>query len=73
MMERVNIQRMKRDESHPPTTEHNHLRKIMALVKAGKVKGVSDVTVAHDDWCDVYTGGFCNCEPDVKPWPKAQH
>lgn len=26
----------------------------------------SHVTVSHDDWCMVFSGGACNCEPDIK-------
>ena len=28
--------------------------------------GVSDVEVAHDDWCRIYKGKYCNCDPEIR-------
>lgn len=55
---------------HPPTSEHNYLAKILAFqYAAGKVVHVD---VVHDDWCDSLSGrGFCNCDPEINPRPKA--
>jgi hypothetical protein len=24
------------------------------------------VNILHDDWCDIYRNGFCNCAPDFR-------
>lgn len=26
---------------------------------------ISDVLIAHDDHCDIFRGGTCNCDPDI--------
>jgi hypothetical protein len=23
------------------------------------------ITIAHDDYCDVYSGAVCNCDPEI--------
>jgi hypothetical protein len=33
------------------------------LVERGRL---SEVDIYHDDWCRVYQGGYCNCNPEVK-------
>jgi hypothetical protein len=32
--------------------------------------GVSMVNVYHDDWCDIYKGLECSCEPDITFTPE---
>lgn len=48
---------------------HNYEKKIARLRREGKVpveKGrLYDAKVAHDDWCLIYSGGECNCDPDI--------
>ena len=39
--------------------------KLQAEGKLPKV-GVNEVDVAHDGWCQVYKGGYCNCDPDIR-------
>ena len=31
-----------------------------------KMKGIIDVYMQHDDWCNIFKGGECNCKPDIK-------
>lgn len=26
-----------------------------------------EIGTFHDDWCGVFKGGRCNCDPDVRP------
>lgn len=49
-------------------TKHNYYRKLLELYEEGKVpsKSVTDVDIYHDDWCAIYRGGYCNCEPEIK-------
>ncbi len=49
------------------TTSHNYMRKLVKLFEAGKIKDfdIANVNVSHDEWCDVDSGGFCNCNPDI--------
>ena len=48
--------------------KHNYMKKLLKLQAEGKLPkvGIHDVSVAHDDWCQVYKGGYCNCDPDIK-------
>jgi hypothetical protein len=27
--------------------------------------GLHQVSVAHDDWCGIFEGARCNCDPDI--------
>ena len=49
---------------------HNHIRKIMALVQKGALRAepgsIQSIDVAHDDWCKIFDGGLCQCDPDVR-------
>ena len=48
---------------------HNYIKKLQRLQLEGKVpiaQGKSyDTKIAHDDWCLVYKGGECNCDPEI--------
>ena len=48
---------------------HNYLKKIEKLKSEGKFPSEPgkfyDAAVAHDDWCHVYLGGECNCDPEI--------
>jgi hypothetical protein len=54
----------------PPTDprRHNYCPKLIALWQQGKIPEgrLTDVEVAHDDWCGIHAGGYCNCDPDVR-------
>jgi len=53
----VNYQNFLRGE-----TMHNYLLKLRLL----KISpGVANLEVRHDDWCLIYNGGECNCDPDL--------
>jgi hypothetical protein len=53
-------------------TKHNYYKKLMKLYEQGKIptKSLTEVDIYHDDWCGVYCGDYCNCDPDVKLRPK---
>lgn len=57
--------------AHLPTSAHNYLPKIEAIVQdMGCPAGIFDIDVAHDSWCDALNRrGFCNCDPDVRLRP----
>ena len=45
----------------------NHVRKLAYLRRVGALpNGAHKVDVLHDDWCRIFAGGNCNCDPDVK-------
>ena len=54
--------------------KHNYYEKLMNLVQEGKVpRGrITEVDICHDDWCRIYQGGYCNCDPEIKPWPQPE-
>jgi len=44
---------------------HNYAEPMQRLMaEFGQAGLVSVVDVAHDNWCRIYDGGFCNCDPD---------
>lgn len=47
---------------------HNYVDKLRAMQARGELPagGVADVEIAHDGWCRVYKGGYCNCDPDIR-------
>ena len=59
---------------HPPTTEHNYLVKMRAMVDEPTCPILGgehldyEADVKHDAWCDALSGnhaGFCNCDPHI--------
>jgi hypothetical protein len=50
--------------------EPNYLTKLNRMLAAGQIRlkgaGVHVLEVAHDDWCAIYQGQLCDCDPDVK-------
>jgi hypothetical protein len=53
-------------------TKHNYYSKLLALYQRGGIPAASltEVDIFHDDWCAVYKGGYCNCDPDVRLRPE---
>jgi hypothetical protein len=51
--------------------KHNYYKKLLKLYKAGKLRAasLSLVDIYHDDWCGIYHGRYCNCDPDIKIRP----
>ena len=52
-------------------SKHNYMKKIMELCRQGKVSpaGVMMTDIYHDDWCAIYKGRHCNCDPEIKICP----
>lgn len=48
-------------------SDHNYLKKILATKKLLKPGTVSEIVVAHDDWCAFYSGRGkeCDCDPEI--------
>jgi hypothetical protein len=51
--------------------QHNYQVKLLHLYRSGKLAGLTPgklahVDIYHDDWCNVFSGGVCNCNPDIK-------
>jgi hypothetical protein len=46
---------------------HNYIKKIAILSLEGElpVAGKVDYDVWHDDWCQIYRLGECNCDPEI--------
>jgi hypothetical protein len=48
--------------------QHNYIRKIEQLWRTGALPrsaGYHQLTVDHDNWCGIFDGRHCNCEPDI--------
>lgn len=44
-----------------------YMRRLMKAVERGAIKqgDIAFASVAHDDWCSIYGGGACNCDPEI--------
>ena len=53
---------------NPTPGEHNYIKKLLAMREQGlfPASGAISVRISHDDWCDIFTGGACNCEPLIR-------
>jgi len=48
-------------------SEPNYVKELARLHSAGVLRpdDLTFIDVAHDDWCVIYQGKPCNCDPDV--------
>jgi hypothetical protein len=48
--------------------KHDYFKKLLELYHQGKIRApdLIEVDVYHDDWCGVYRGQYCNCDPDIE-------
>jgi hypothetical protein len=48
--------------------EHNYNLKLLRLNAEGKVprEGIWHADIRHDDWCAVFQGQYCDCDPDIR-------
>src|SRR5262249_24470123 len=48
-------------------TGHNYYAKLVKLQEQGKLPAgsLTEVDIAHDDWCATCKGGYCDCDPDI--------
>lgn len=46
---------------------HNYVLKMTAMIAAGAFTQAQsgEVRIAHDNDCDIFTGGWCGCDPDI--------
>lgn len=56
---------------HSKTDSHNHIPLLIAFAKKHNLQQgkLHEVKVSHDQWCDIISGGNCNCKPDVSFLP----
>ncbi len=48
--------------------QHNYLKKIQQLIAAGQLPvrvGLGHLHIFHDNSCGIFTGGYCNCDPEI--------
>jgi hypothetical protein len=47
--------------------KHNYHEKLIQLHEQGQIPSgsLTEVDICHDDWCAIYKGGYCNCDPDI--------
>lgn len=50
-----------------PVRTGNWLKRVEALHGAGAIRpgSATYASIAHDEWCDVWHNGFCNCDPEI--------
>lgn len=48
----------------------SYKKQLLELCASGAIDlrpgATPQITVSHDDWCMVFSGGGCNCEPDIR-------
>ena len=46
---------------------HNQkrLQVLLEQATAAQKPPLYSIGIAHDDWCQMYLGGPCNCDPDI--------
>lgn len=50
-------------------TEGRYRAQLLAMMRASKTleaPGLYIANVYHDDWCAIFSGGMCNCEPTIQ-------
>jgi len=47
---------------------HNYSARLLELAAEGVLEeGKGYITeIRHDDWCAIWGGGICNCDPDIE-------
>jgi hypothetical protein len=58
---------MKRPKTQPRLP--NYVKKIKYLASIGAIPmdvGMHKIDVLHDDWCAIFRGTMCNCNPTIK-------
>lgn len=55
------------DRPEVPPDQQNYLIALDWLRRNGKLpgKGAFDTAVNHDDWCGIFDGRACDCEPEI--------
>jgi hypothetical protein len=50
---------------------HNYYAKLLQLFDEGKLSPgrLTEVFIYHDDWCGIYQGGYCDCDPEIELQP----
>jgi hypothetical protein len=51
-----------------PPKQPNYAQKLQYRWRIGalpRAVGLHMVTIWHDDWCGIYQGKACNCDPDI--------
>lgn len=48
--------------------QHHYARRFLEVAKEGVLEGgkVFVANIRHDDWCAIWGGGLCNCDPDIE-------
>ncbi len=50
-------------------TEGRYRAQLLEMIRADKTPtalGLHIANVYHDDWCAIFSGGMCNCEPTIQ-------
>jgi hypothetical protein len=52
---------------HDPRA-HTYMKKLLRLYAEGKLptRDLWLLDIYHDDWCGIYRGRRCNCDPDIR-------
>ena len=76
MRRQAQAQTRKREPRVPG--EHNYLRLLAEATAEAVESGLMErgrvtlTNIWHDDWCEIYRGGVCNCDPEIEFQPLAR-
>ena len=63
--------------SHPATESHNHVQKVIELASCLLFMQLDPEPISfyvqHCEWCGIFKGAFCNCDPVVSMVPPGFH
>lgn len=47
-------------------TRSSYLEKLLQLFAEGKFRpGVHEIEIQHNDTCSIWSGGACDCDPEI--------
>lgn len=49
--------------------DHVYRRKIAQMILRGQLPPdvqESDLDISHDEYCKIFSGGLCNCQPSIR-------
>ena len=51
--------------------KHNYFEKLRRFIEKNRPAPgkITEIDICHDDWCLIYKGGACNCNPEIKFHP----
>jgi hypothetical protein len=54
---------------------HNYYKDLMKFIEQNDLLpgSVTEIDIYHDDWCRIYQGAYCNCNPELRRRPSPEN